>query len=260
MRLRIEAVGLAGLLACGGVQAQPAPPSPAASAPTVTLATVRAATEAMNRDPLLHAEETRRTLKFDWESKPKKQDKPSPAPDWLITLAEWLAGAGRLLAWAGGLLLVALACVLGWRLWQRSMPTLAAAPVAPSHVGSLDIRPESLPEPLGQAAAALWHQGDARAALALLYRGVLSRLVHRHGVAIVAASTEAECLALASERLSPTAIEALRQLIDAWLEIGYAHRRPDEARVLDLCARFDALFGAGLAAQAAGGALRAATA
>ena len=49
--------------------------------------------------------------------------------------------------------------------------------VAPTHVRDLDIRPETLPADIGAAARQLWERGEQRAALALLYRGMLSRLV-----------------------------------------------------------------------------------
>ena len=51
--------------------------------------------------------------------------------------------------------------------------------------------------------AALWDRGDHRAALALLYRGLLSRLVHVHRVPIRDSSTEGDCLALAARCLTP---------------------------------------------------------
>ena len=70
--------------------------------------------------------------------------------------------------------------------------------VAPTHVRDLDIRPESLPDDIGAAARALWDRGEHRAALALLYRGLLSRLAHVHRLPIRDSSTEGDCLALAA--------------------------------------------------------------
>ena len=83
----------------------------------------------------------------------------------------------------------------------------------PSHVRELDIRPESLPDDIGAAALAVWERGEQRAALALLYRGLLSRLVHAHGVPIRASSTEGDCLALAQSRLAAGSAQYAARLV-----------------------------------------------
>jgi len=106
-------------------------------------------------------------------------------------------------------------------------------------VGSLDIRPESLPDDVGNAAAALWQRGQHRPALSLLYRGALSRLVHAHGVPVRAASTEGECVALAAGRLQPQAQAFFVRLVDAWQLAAYGGRLPSTAQVLAICGEFD---------------------
>lgn len=118
----------------------------------------------------------------------------------------------------------------------------------PTHVGSLDIRPESLPADIGAAARALWQRGEGRAALSLLYRGALSRLVHGHGVPIRAASTESECLALAATRLAPAAHAFLAQLIAGWQAVAYARRELSPEDFERLCAGFDAATATGVSA------------
>ena len=55
---------------------------------------------------------------------------------------------------------------------------------------------------IGAAARVLWDRGDHRAALALLYRGMLSRLAHVHRIPIRDSSTEGDCLALAASHLT----------------------------------------------------------
>ena len=81
------------------------------------------------------------------------------------------------------------------------MPERSGRITAPSFVRDLDIRPESLPADIGAAARQLWDSGEHRPALALLYRGLLSRLVHVHMVPIKDSSTEGDCLALANRHL-----------------------------------------------------------
>ena len=81
-----------------------------------------------------------------------------------------------------------------------------------------------------------------RAALSLLYRGALSRLVHDHGVAIHGASTEGECVALARRALHAEGGAFFERLVGAWQVAVYAARRPDPASVSALFDGFDAHF------------------
>ena len=103
----------------------------------------------------------------------------------------------------------------------------------------LDIRPESLPDDIGAAALALWQQEQGRAALSLLYRGALSRLVHGHGVPVRAASTEGECVQLAARHVAPSASAFFGRLVGLWLGTVYGAHAPDAAVVLALCADFE---------------------
>ena len=147
------------------------------------------------------------------------------------------------MAWLLGALAVAVLIVFAWR-WAQLRADAGRARVAlrPSHVNDLDIRPESLPDDIAGAARALWQRGEQRAALSLLYRGALSRLVHGRGVPIGAASTEGECLALALAVLSSDAGAFFERLVRAWQTEVYAGRSPDAASVAALCDGFDAHF------------------
>ena len=160
----------------------------------LSVAAVEAAASAVRADDDLGGLHKQRTWRFRDRNETSKP--PAPAPQWLRELARWLAEGGRWLIW----LLVAL------RRWQRcSSPRGAGSRCAatavgargarlPSHVRELDIRPESLPADIGAAVRALWLAGERRAALSLLYRGALSRLVHSYAVPIGDASTEGDCV------------------------------------------------------------------
>ena len=112
----------------------------------------------------------------------------------------------------------------------------------PSFVNELDIRPESLPRDIAAAARALARRGDVRAALSLLYRGALSRLVHEHTVPIRAASTEGECLRLAARVLPDAGSAYFARLVAAWQTEVYAGRSAEATTVDTLCDEFDAHF------------------
>lgn len=118
----------------------------------------------------------------------------------------------------------------------------------PTHVQELDIRPQSLPADVGAAALALWERGEARAALALLYRATLSRLVHVHGAAIRASSTEEECAEAAAARLNGPALDFVRGLIGVWQQAVYGGAAPPKERFQGLCAELDSALRARVAA------------
>ena len=86
-------------------------------------------------------------------------------------------------------------------------------------------------------------EAEHRAALSLLYRGALSRLVHLHVVPIRSASTEGDCLALARSRLDADAAAYFARLVGAWQLAVYGARQPEQDEVLALCADFDRSLG-----------------
>lgn len=178
------------------------------------------------------------TLRLRDTDKPKQEEASSW--DWLAKLGLWLSETARVLMWIGGMLAIALLLV-GVRRWVQVRKGLSHAHRAPppSHVQSLDIRPESLPQEIGAAAAQLWQRGEHRAALSLLYRGALSRLVHAHAVPIRAASTEGECVELARQRLDAQRSAFFGRLVGAWQLAVYGARLPDTQHALALCQDFD---------------------
>jgi hypothetical protein len=123
----------------------------------------------------------------------------------------------------------------------------------PSHVRELDIRPETLPADVGAAVRALWLAGDRRAALSLLYRGTLSRLVHSYDVAIGDASTEGDCVRLARAALPDERGDFVARLVGAWQLAVYGDRPLPSAQVLGLCDDFDRMLPAVASAGAGGG-------
>ncbi len=219
------------------------PRSPAASE-------VQAAASTVAADPLMGGEDKVRYLRFKKSDEPaKKEDRTrTPPTGWWVELIQNLGTGMRIAIWLVGAALF-IWVLLRLRDWLklRGAPVAVAA-VAPTHVGSLDIRPESLPEHIGAAARELWQRGQPRAALSLLYRGALSRLVHEHAVPIRAASTESDCLTLSEPRLAPSAHRFLSQLVAGWQTVAYAGRDMDPLDFEQLCAGFDAHLGTGAAA------------
>ncbi|MEO8923515.1 MAG: DUF4129 domain-containing protein [Caldimonas sp.] len=216
----------------------------------ISIVAVEAAASAIRADPDMGGMHKQRIwrLKRDDKTKPASA---SPEP-WLVDFARWLAEGGRLLVWLGGAAALA-ALLVGARRWLavRGDAALRAGARLPSHVRELDVRPESLPADIGAAVRAAWLAGERRAALSLLYRGSLSRLVHSLAVPIDDASTEGDCVRLARATLPAERSAFVARLVLAWQIAVYGNRPLETATVLALCDEFDRMLPAGVAAPAA---------
>jgi hypothetical protein len=233
----------------GGAQESP----PVAAGEMPTREEVEKALDEIASDPNLAAERAFNTLR--WKRAEPVTEEPSwwawanAIVRWFRGLLGWIGESARLLVWVLLGIAAALLAVFVVKLVRAGgIPRLPQQFTAPSHVRDLDIRPESLPDDVGAAALALWQRGEQRAALALLYRGTLSRLVHVHAVPIRASSTEGECLALARPRLMQPSALYVERLIDVWAAAVYGAREPRAGAVEALCSEFAAALGAGSAA------------
>jgi hypothetical protein len=178
---------------------------------------------AQQKDPRKEIAEVLKAPEFGHEREvmrwiPRGSDAKPTVPD--FTFAAWIAKLVQYVMWA--LVVVALAYLLWWIV--RTLPRLGREPPAeayqaPASLFGMELAPDTLPDDVPAAAIRMLREGKPRQALALLYRGSLSRLVHERGVELHASHTELEVLALA-----PSAY--LRQLIDAWRACAYAERVP----------------------------------
>ncbi|HEX4234336.1 MAG TPA: DUF4129 domain-containing protein [Caldimonas sp.] len=213
--------------------------APSPSAPRADIAAIEAAASSVRADPDLGGFRKERTWQF------KKRDQPAPPPPdpFWFELRRWLAEGGRWLMWLLGAAVLAVAIVTARRwLTVHGDAIRSRGARLPSHVRELDIRPESLPADIGAAVRELWLGGERRAALSLLYRGALSRLVHSYEVAIGDASTEGDCIRLARAALPPERSDFVAALIGAWQLAVYGDRPLRSDDVLRLCADFDRML------------------
>lgn len=230
-RLAVTAVLLLAALSCG---AQESPTG------VFTRTEVDKAIVEVRKDPNLASEREMRTLKW---VKTEQQQKKKRDLSWLAWIAElfaWIGQGGRFLFWGVLGVLAALLLIYLYRL-SRNWSSIggSARIVAPSFVRDLDIRPESLPADIGAAARQLWDSGEHRAALALLYRGLLSRLVHVHGVPIKDSSTEGDCLALANRHFKDEEHKAyVASLVRLWQRAVYGGESVATESVYTLCDGF----------------------
>jgi hypothetical protein len=210
-----------------------------AAAATPDRAEIARAIDAVRADPNFATERTIKTLRW----KQHAAAAPSQKPWWLAWIAglfAWLGESARVLVWCAAAGLAGLVAVYLTRIARTRLghDEDEGTFLVPTHVRDLDIRPETLPDDVGAAARALWERGEQRAALALLYRGMLSRLAHVHGVPIRDSSTEGDCLALATARLPRERSDYLLCLVRAWQRFGYGREAVDTAAVYRLCDEF----------------------
>ena len=106
----------------------------------------------------------------------------------------------------------------------------------------LTINPESLPDDIAAECWNLYHGGQLRQALALLYQGTLSRLLHFHELPVQASATELEC-SLLVKKFRPTAEAGFfNQLTMVWLRTAYGHHPPASQQVADLIGKWSQIY------------------
>jgi hypothetical protein len=205
-----------------------------------TDAEVARALARVKADPNLSTERTIKMLRW---KRSEEAARDARWPDWLLWLVglfRWVDQSARVLVW---IMVAALAALLGAYLVRLAGASggisVSDAFVPPTHVRDLDIRPETLPAEIGAAARALWDRGEHRAALALLYRGMLSRLAHVYRVPVRDSSTEGDCLSMAARYLTPRKGEYAVLLVRVWQRFVYGGEDVDTPTVYALCHDFE---------------------
>ena len=231
--------------------ATPAAAQEATPATTFTPAEITAAVEVVKRDPNLGGERTISMLQWRQTQQPSKRDLGWLS--WIGGLFGWFMQSARYLMWAAIVFLAAWLAVYLTRAFRIQHADAAEAFVPPTHVRNLDIRPESLPANIGGAARALWDRGEHRAALSLLYRGLLSRLTHVHRVPIRDSTTEGDCLVLLAGRVPPKTGEYSARLVDAWRGFVYGGTEAPATAIHALCDNFSGALDRAVARSIEGG-------
>lgn len=202
---------------------------------------IELATKKVQADPNFATERKISTLR--WASAEERNKRRLKFPGWLSWLGglfAFVAQSARVLMWLVIALAAGLIIIYILRLLSRMDGSALRGTkfVAPSHVQDLDIRPESLPPDIGAAVRELWARGEHRGALALLYRGLLSRLVHVYGVPIRDSSTEGDCLVLAARHVSEGRSRYAQRLVRVWQRAVYGGEAIETETVYALCDEF----------------------
>ncbi|WP_311882771.1 MULTISPECIES: DUF4129 domain-containing protein [unclassified Pseudomonas] len=213
----------------------------------------------LEQPPFKNKESVTRYRFGDDQAKPATAQKPGDAPQWLKTLLSWLDGQHfnvlakiiEVLLWG------AIITAFGWLIWRyreylqafvSRRPRLPAKPkrALPQQAFGLDLNRDTLPDDIAASAEHLW-QSQPRAALGLLYRGLLSHLLHDFDLSLKPADTELQVLAHVEQLQRPELLAFSRSLTTHWQNMAYGHRVPTAQLQQELCDGWRALFGPGAA-------------
>lgn len=187
-------------------------------------------------------------------AKPAEKPQDSPPPEWLKRWLEgfdgqWLATLAKaieVLLW--GSLIAALALVVyRYREWlqafvsRRPKPRLNTRRETPPQLFGLAVGAETLPDDIASTAERLW-ASQPREALGLLYRGLLSHLLHDWHLPLKDADTEGQVLQRVAVLQQPALKEYSQALTQHWQNLAYGHRLPSAHVQQQLCAGWRQLF------------------
>ena len=163
----------------------------------------------------------------------------------LLNNAKHIALSLEVLLWAA---LFSLLALLAWRYreWLRTFGGRIKLPKKrvkqlPTQLFGLEVAPESLPDDIASAAEQLWAE-QPREALGLLYRALLSRLLHDYRLALKGSHTEGEVLQL-TEQLQLAELSRFAQILTRhWQNLAYGHQLPPATLKRGLCEGWRRLF------------------
>lgn len=113
---------------------------------------------------------------------------------------------------------------------------------SPEQLFGLEVTPQSLPDDVAAKVESLWTD-NPRAALSLLYRALLSRLIHDHGLPLKSADTEAQVLHKLHSLNNVQLYSFSKTLTWHWQNLAYGHRQPPEDACQTLCDTWRSLLG-----------------
>ena len=272
LRQRLSGIATVALLVCGLFLLPPAPSAWAASdeasvscplplpeapgpeaarllqQPLNSQAAQSAIKQLLEQPPFEHSESVTR-----WRFAKEASDKPDEAAN-ASSLGEALKKLLELMGLMDGFKTLALALeVLLWtalfsllltliwryRDWLRTFGARLQRPVktpapAPTQLFGLQLAPQSLPDDIAGSVEALWAE-QPREALGLLYRALLSRLLHDHQLPLKSSHTEAEVLQLTLQLQHAELSRFAQVLTRHWQNLAYGHQLPPDNLKRGLC-------------------------
>lgn len=192
----------------------------------------------LTKQPPFHNEKVIEKWRFGDPSEKNDDSKASfNPPSWLEKLLNHASFILQIILWTAVILL---SLYLLWRYpaWRRLFKPKwrpqtrgNAAPV--QQLFGLDVSSDSLADDWLNQAEKLW-SSEPRAALSLLYRGLLNHLLEQHALPLSEAHTEGEVLLL-MQHLAPALQQYSRQLTQHWQNLAWGHQLPKTQHFNALC-------------------------
>jgi hypothetical protein len=179
-----------------------------------------------------------------WQRRAADAPRGGPQFDlgWLRALGYAFARSSEVALWIAATALIALGLWWASRLVPRAPPAPRAPYQPPPSLFGMELAPETLPADLAGAVRALLGAGRMREALALLYRGTLSALVHGRGIELKSSDTEGEALARVRAHGEAATAQYFAELVLHWQRAAYARRLPAPADIEQLLAAYGERF------------------
>jgi hypothetical protein len=159
------------------------------------------------------------------------EESASESPPWARAIGQMLGFFAEYWLWI--MLVIALVLIVvnhrRWLPWiSDRLPRARARD--PLGVQTLDVAAQ-MPDDIPDAVRALWQRGNAREALALLYRAAVERLSDSLGVPFAPGATESDCLRYARRLGDQRYASLFEQIVRCWQAAAYARRLPLAADV-----------------------------
>ncbi|VVO15467.1 DUF4129 domain-containing protein [Pseudomonas fluorescens] len=237
------------------VESPNGPQSPRLLDQSLTSQASRDSIEAILEKPPFQNPQT--VTRYRFGEDPPDQTRNVQAPQWLKTLLGMfdshsfgsLAKVIEMLLWAcitGGIALL----LWHYREWLQAfvgrhpVPRSRMARPAPEQLFGLDVSLDTLPADVAASAERLWPT-QPREALGLLYRALLSRLLHDFDLPLKAADTEGQVLERIQQLQHPALQAFSKNLTLHWQNLAYGHRLPPVHLHQELCDAWRELFDSG---------------
>ena len=196
-----------------------------------------------------------------WKHRKLSQDELNSSLPGFIK--DFLAAVGKFFSWLAGLLsngaglLEALLWIvvasllifllLRLRIWSSWLGNSGAGrshnKAAPVRLFGLDIEAEALPADIIGQVQQYIERGELRAALSLLYRATLIKLIHLYQLDIPESATEGECLRIVRQNRPEQESSFFQRMTGIWLRLAYAHEVPGGGDLQELGREWQALYG-----------------
>lgn len=235
------------------------PDSPRLQDQPLTSQASRDSIKAILDQPPFKNKETVTRYRFGEDQPPPKNLSDGNAPEWLKTLLglldtqrfSALATLIEAVLWG---VVIAAAGLLIWRYREWLQAFVSRRPARrrklerplPKQLFGLDVYHQTLPADVAASAELLW-QTNPREALGLLYRALLSRLLHDFNLPLKDADTEGQVLVHVGQLQQPALLAFSQTLTRHWQNMAYGHRLPPAQLQQELCDGWRALFNPGAA-------------